>query len=145
MALEAVTRKRLEWLAIAAVYIWGLAATAPLMAQSSEPSEGPRPAGHADVWGPIFTSQVGRCWKKPKLSADAAKAEAVFSIKLTRDGKLEGPPVPEKAPTTPDQRLLQESGLRALFACQPYKLPADFYEEWKHFAPVFTDLDSLMW
>ncbi|MEO8318673.1 MAG: hypothetical protein ABI561_10165 [Bradyrhizobium sp.] len=87
-------------------------------------------------------SQVQRCWKKPKPGADAAKVEAAFSIRLTRDGKLEGPPVPEEVQTTPYQRLLQESGLRALVACQPYQLPADYFEEWKHFAPVFTDLDS---
>jgi hypothetical protein len=69
---------------------------------------------------------------------------AVFAIKLTRDGMLEGAPVPEKAPETPYLRLLQESGLRAIVACQPYRLPAAYFEEWKNFAPVFTNFFPLV-
>jgi hypothetical protein len=29
--------------------------------------------------------------------------------------------------------------LRAIIECQPYKLPAALYEEWKYFAPVFKE------
>ena len=137
MSLGGLDRTNLEW-GILFVCVGYFSGTSPSLAQSTQTS-------HAEIWGPMFTSQVERCWKKPKPSADAAKVEAVFSIKLTRDGKLEGIPVPEKAPTTPYLRLLQESGLRALVACQPYQLQADYFEEWKHFAPEFTDLDSLMW
>ena len=70
-------------------------------------------------------------WKIPKRWRP-------FAIKLTRAGMLEGAPMPEKAPDTPYLRSLQESGLRAIIACQPYKLPAAYFEEWKNFAPVFT-------
>ena len=40
---------------------------------------------------------------------------------------------------TPYLRVYQESALRAIIECQPYKLPAAFFEEWKYFAPVFTE------
>jgi hypothetical protein len=36
-------------------------------------------------------------------------------------------------------RVYQESALRAIIECQPYNLPAAFFEEWKYFAPVFTE------
>ncbi len=67
----------------------------------------------------------------------AEEPEAVFDIRLKRDGTLEGAPVPEGAPATPFLRVYQESALRAIIECQPYKLPAAIYEEWKYFAPVF--------
>ena len=36
-------------------------------------------------------------------------------------------------------RVYQESALRAIIECQPYNLPAAFFDEWKYFAPVFTE------
>jgi colicin import membrane protein len=48
-------------------------------------------------------------------------------------------PVPEGTPATPYLKVYQESALRAIIECQPYKLPAAFFEEWKYFAPVFTE------
>ena len=42
-------------------------------------------------------------------------------------------------PTTPYLRVYQESALRAIIECQPYNLPAAYFEEWKYFAPVFTE------
>ena len=71
-------------------------------------------------------------------ASKSQKSEAVFAIRLKRDGTLEGMPVPEGAPATPYLRVYQESALRAIIECQPYKLPAAFFEEWKYFAPVFT-------
>ena len=63
----------------------------------------------------------------------------VFAIKLKRDGTLEGMPVPEATPATPYPRVYPESALRAIIECQPYNLPAAFFEEWKYFAPVFQN------
>jgi colicin import membrane protein len=87
----------------------------------------------------MFKQQVERCWKKPYGGIQIAEAEAAFAIRLKRDGTLEGSPVPEGAPATPYLRVYQESALRAIIECQPYKLPAAFFEEWKYFAPVFTE------
>jgi outer membrane biosynthesis protein TonB len=91
------------------------------------------------TWGALFQSQVERCWKKPYGGIEVQQSEAAFAIKLKRDGTLEGMPVPEGTPATPYLRVYQESALRAIIECQPYNLPAAYFEEWKYFAPVFTE------
>lgn len=96
-------------------------------------------ADNSATWGALFQAQVERCWKKPYGGIEAQKSEAAFAIKLKRDGTLEGMPVPEGTPATPFLRVYQESALRAIIECQPYKLPAAYFDEWKYFAPVFTE------
>jgi outer membrane biosynthesis protein TonB len=96
-------------------------------------------ADNSATWGALFQAQVERCWKKPYGGIEAQRTEAVFAIKLKRDGTLEGMPVPEGTPGTPYLRVYQESALRAIIECQPYNLPAAYFDEWKYFAPVFTE------
>ena len=96
-------------------------------------------ADNSATWGSLFQRQVERCWKKPYGGIEAQKSEAVFAIRLKRDGTLEGMPVPEGTPATPYLRVYQESALRAIIECQPYNLPAAYFEEWKYFSPVFTE------
>ena len=88
----------------------------------------------------MFKQQVERCWKKPYGGIEVAEVGSRLSlIRLKRDGTLEGMPVPEGTPATLTLRVYQESALRAIIECQPYNLPAAFFEEWKYFAPVFTE------
>jgi colicin import membrane protein len=96
-------------------------------------------ADNSATWGSMFKEQVERCWKKPYGGIESQNPEVAFEIKLKRDGTLESPPVPEGAPATPYLRVYQESALRAIIECQPYNLPAAFFDEWKYFAPVFTE------
>jgi outer membrane biosynthesis protein TonB len=96
-------------------------------------------ADNSATWGSMFQRQVERCWKKPYGGIESQKPEVAFAIRLKRDGTLEGAPVPEGTPATPFLRVYQESALRAIIECQPYRLPAAFYEEWKYFAPVFKE------
>ena len=96
-------------------------------------------ADNSATWGAMFQRQVERCWKKPYGGIESQKPEVAFAIRLKRDGTLEGPPVPEGAPSTSYLRVYQESALRAIIECQPYKLPTALYDEWKYFAPVFKE------
>jgi outer membrane biosynthesis protein TonB len=96
-------------------------------------------ADNSATWGAMFQRQVERCWKKPYGGIESQKPEVAFAIRLKRDGTLEGSPVPEGVPSTPYLRVYQESALRAIIECQPYKLPTALYEEWKYFAPVFKE------
>jgi outer membrane biosynthesis protein TonB len=96
-------------------------------------------ADNSATWGSMFQRQVERCWKKPYGGIEQQKSEAAFAIRLKRDGTLEGMPVPEGTPATPYLRVYQESALRAIIECQPYNLPAAYFEEWKYFSPVFTE------
>jgi hypothetical protein len=93
---------------------------------------------HPADWGAMFQSQVGRCWKKLDSSADVQTANVAFRIRLKRDGTLEGAPDPEETAVTPDRRTYQENAARAIVECQPYHLPAEYYDEWKYFVPVFV-------
>jgi hypothetical protein len=102
------------------------------------PPSGPK-ADDSATWGAHFLSQVQRCWKKPYAGVEVQKVEAAFEIRLKRDGTLDGPPVPGGSPTTPYLRLYQQSALRAIVGCQPYKLPQEYFDEWKYFAPVFSE------
>ena len=99
-------------------------------------------ADNSATWGAMFRQQVERCWKNPYGGIESQNPEAAFSIKLKRDGTLESAPVPEGTPATPYLRVYQESALRAIIECQPYNLPAAYFEEWKFFAPVFTERKS---
>ena len=96
-------------------------------------------ADNSATWGSMFQRQVERCWKKPYGGIESQRPEVAFNIRLKRDGTLEGNPVPEGVPATPFLKVYQESAYRAIIECQPYKLPAAFYEEWKYFAPVFKE------
>jgi colicin import membrane protein len=96
-------------------------------------------ADNSATWGAMFQSQVERCWKKPYGGIESQNPEAAFVIRLKRDGTLEGAPTPEGTPGTPYLRVYQESALRAIIECQPYNLPAAYFDEWKYFAPVFTE------
>jgi hypothetical protein len=96
------------------------------------------PQDHAAKWAAMFQSQVGRCWKKLDSSAELQTANVAFEIRLKRDGTLEGAPVPEETAVTPDRRTYQENAARAIVECQPYQLPAEYYDEWKYFVPVFV-------
>ena len=40
----------------------------------------------------------------------------------------------------PFKILYQESAMRAIIECQPYKLPAAYFDEWKYFLPAFQEL-----
>jgi outer membrane biosynthesis protein TonB len=96
-------------------------------------------ADNSATWGAMFQSQVERCWKKPYGGIESQNPQAVFDIKLKRDGTLEAPPLPVGSPATPYLRVYQESALRAIIECQPYNLPAAYFDEWKYFEPVFGE------
>ncbi len=96
-------------------------------------------ADNSATWGAMFRQQVERCWKKPYGGVEAQKVEAVFTIKLKRDGTLEANPVPISSASTGYFRVYQDSALRAIIECQPYNLPAAYFDEWKFFEPAFTE------
>jgi colicin import membrane protein len=114
-----------------------LLADAPVAA--AKPHQAPN---NSLSWGGMFKSQVERCWKKPYGGIEAQMTEAIFSIKLKRDGTLETAPTAISNPSTPFFRAYQQSALRAIIECQPYNLPAAYFDEWKFFEPVFTERKS---
>lgn len=98
-------------------------------------------ADNSATWGAMFKEQVLRCWKKPYGGLDAQRVEAEFSIRLKQDGTLETMPAAVSSPSSAYQRVFQESGLRAIIECAPYRLPPGFFAEWRYFNPVFDSRD----
>jgi outer membrane biosynthesis protein TonB len=95
-------------------------------------------ADNSATWGALFLSQVQRCWKVPSGGVESQNPQAIFGIKLKRDGTLESAPVAISTPVTPFLRAYQESAVRAIIECQPYRLPPAFFDEWRDFEPVFA-------
>lgn len=98
-----------------------------------------RAADNSATWGAMFRRQVENCWKKPYGGIEQERPEVAFSIRLKKDGTLETMPVPDGTPATSYARAYSESALRAIIQCQPYNLPAQFFDEWKAFVPVFQE------
>ena len=94
-------------------------------------------ADNSATWGALFKTQVDRCWKVPYGGIETQKPLTSFDIRLKRDGTLEGMPTPVSTPGTPYLRVYQESVLRAIIECQPYRLPAEYFDEWKFFGTDF--------
>lgn len=88
-------------------------------------------------WGQQFRSQVERCWKIP-YGVTSKPPTATFTIRLRRDGTLEDKPTANEPPSTPYLGTFQESAIRAIVDCQPYKLPQASFDEWKLFSSSFT-------
>lgn len=98
-----------------------------------------RAGDNSATWGSMFRRQVENCWKKPYGGIEQERPEVAFNIRLKKDGTLETMPVPDGAPSTSYARAYSESAMRAIIQCQPYNLPAQFYDEWKAFIPVFQE------
>jgi outer membrane biosynthesis protein TonB len=99
-----------------------------------------RAADNSATWGSMFRRQVENCWRnKPYAGIDQQTPVVVFSIKLKRDGTLETMPVVVETPPGAYARAYQESAMRAIIQCQPYNLPATYFDEWKAFEPVFQE------
>ena len=98
-----------------------------------------RAADNSATWGAMFRRQVENCWKKPYGGIEQERPEVAFNIRLKKDGMLEAMPSPDGTPSSPYARAYSESALRAIIQCQPYNLPAQFFDEWKAFTPVFQE------
>jgi colicin import membrane protein len=99
-------------------------------------------ADNSATWVGMFQDQVERCWKKPYGGIEAQRIEAQFDIKLRKDGTLEAIPVAMTRPSSEFHRVFLESGLRAIIACAPYKLPQALFDDWKWFTPIFDSSEN---
>jgi outer membrane biosynthesis protein TonB len=91
--------------------------------------------------------QVEQCWSPPIGARNAQTMVVQVTGDITPDGIVQNAEVVDKSrmATDPFYRSMGESAIRALYnpQCTPLKLPADKYEDWKHFVFTFDPRDLL--
>jgi hypothetical protein len=84
-----------------------------------------------DAW---MTETYFACWKPAAQPADANPYVARVRLKFKPDGSLLNAPKLVNPPSDPAQKPQAKSVLRAVKACDPLPVPAEyrsFYEQWK--------------
>jgi outer membrane biosynthesis protein TonB len=99
-------------------------------------------ADNSATWGAMFKEQVARCWKKPAGGLDTKEFSMEVEIKLRRDGSLDAAPVSLSSPQDEFQRVFLESAIRATIECAPYRLPPQFFDQWKDFIPQYSTVEK---
>lgn len=115
---------------VAAACKWTL--PEPAQVAAAEPPFTPTPPEIAA----LISAQIDKCWATDTVSNEARRLAVIIEAKIDRDGKV------REAKVFDDGRMrnnpaLARAALRALAAfqdpqCQPFRLPAAQYEQWKH-------------
>ena len=74
------------------------------------------------------------CWKQKAQPGNANRYVAQIRLKFKPDGSLLKPPKLVNPPSDPAEKPKAKSVLRAVEACNPLQVPAEyrsFYEQWK--------------
>ena len=85
-------------------------------------------ANEAAFLAGLMRQAVSRCWNINAGLEGIEKIVVKVQVRLTRDGRLIGPPRVVNSSPSPLFRDAATSAERALVQCEPYNLPADKYE-----------------
>ena len=93
-------------------------------------------------------SQMYRCWSPPTGAPDARDLIVDFDLALNPDGTVGRvqmtPGTAAAAATNGYTRAASEAASRAVYQCQPYRLPADRYSLWREINPLRFDPRQMM-
>jgi hypothetical protein len=93
-------------------------------------------------------SQIYRCWSPPTGAPDARDLIVDFDLSLNPDGSVgQLQPTPGSAMAIAGNsytRAASEAARRAIYQCQPYRLPADRYNLWRQINPLRFDPRQMM-
>jgi type IV secretory pathway VirB10-like protein len=89
----------------------------------------------------ILQSEIYRCWNPPVGAPDAGSLIVIYEVYLNRDGTVPVTHEPElrsqPAASNTFRDAANQAAKHAIYLCQPYRLPADRYNEWRDFNFVF--------
>lgn len=96
-----------------------------------------------------LSEQIGKCWSPPIGAPRAEELVVDFDLFLTQDGRVAQPPQltassRDAAASDPYTRASADAARRAIYECQPYKLPADRYSQWQEINPFHFDPSRMM-
>jgi hypothetical protein len=93
-------------------------------------------------------SQMYRCWSPPTGAPDARDLIVDFDLSLNPDGTVgQLQPTPgtrAAAAASGYTRAALEAASRAVYQCQPYRLPQDRYNDWREINPLRFDPRQMM-
>jgi hypothetical protein len=81
-------------------------------------------------------NQIAQCWSPPVGAPHPERLIPEFHLFLAPDGRVAQPPQlaadsASQATSDPFMRAAVDAARRAIYTCQPYKLPADRYNDWR--------------
>ncbi len=83
------------------------------------------------------SSRVSSCWNMPIGQLGAENIEVKVHLKLKIDGTLAARPLIKASSNNIIGKVIEETAVRAVLACQPYKLPISKYRNWKDMVLIF--------
>lgn len=94
-------------------------------------------------------NQIDRCWSPPVGAPDPMDLVVNFDLVLNPDGSVAQPPQLDassasQAARNPFTHAAADAARRAIYACAPYKLPADRYAQWREIDPMTFDPRQMM-
>lgn len=93
-------------------------------------------------------SQIYRCWSPPTGAPDARDLVVDYALRLNRDGTVASlqmtPGTQVAAASNAYTRAASEAASRAIYQCQPYRLPLDRYNVWREINPLRFDPRQMM-
>jgi outer membrane biosynthesis protein TonB len=89
-------------------------------------------------------SQIYQCWSPPVGAPNANDLVVDFDLTLNQDGTPARATSDAMSSGNPYTRAAAEAARRAIFQCQPYKLPADRYSQWREISPLRFDPRQMM-
>ena len=89
-------------------------------------------------------SQIYQCWSPPVGAPNASDLVVDFDLTLNQDGTPARATSDALSSGNPYTRAAAEAARRAIFQCQPYKLPPDRYSQWRDISPLRFDPRQMM-
>jgi hypothetical protein len=92
--------------------------------------------------------QIARCWSPPTGAPDARDLVVEFEMALNPDGTVGRlqmtPGTAAQAAGNSYTRAAAEAASRAIYQCQPYRLPPERYSQWRDIDPFHFDPRQMM-
>jgi len=91
-------------------------------------------------------SQIKRCWSPPIGAPNPADVVVDFDVQLNKDGTVRQAESPSARSGNPNSYNYAAgmAAKRAIYQCQPYRLPADRYDLWNEINPLRFDPREMM-
>jgi outer membrane biosynthesis protein TonB len=89
-------------------------------------------------------SQIYQCWSPPVGAPNANDLVVDFDVAMNPDGSIARAASDAMSAANPYTRAAAEAARRAIYQCQPYRLPQDRYSQWREINPLRFDPRQMM-